>query len=274
MIWLLLAILSSSVLAIVLKALRTEEPYWMYFSNYITCALLGFFFLQPKSLWQQDPYPLWLGAVSGFVYLAALIAYGYSIRKSGAVLSAVFCRVGVIVPLGISIGLFGEIPSPVQIIGLLIAVAAMVVMNLQPGQKTGSWSLLPLLLVLFLNGLSDSMSKIYTQFGDNEQSDLFLFYIFAFAAVITLILLIIRRQKPQGKALLLGVAVGIPNFLSAKFLLSALTELPAFFVYPIYSVGAIGVIALCSILLFREKLTKMQLMGGSMILLAIVLLNL
>jgi len=62
--------------------------------------------------------------------------------------------------------------------------------------------------------------------------------------------------------------------MSARFLLAALTELPAFVAYPTYSVGAIVVISLFSFLLFREKLSKLQLAGVGIILAALVLLNL
>ena len=44
------------------------------------------------------------------------------------------------------------------------------------------------------------------------------------------------------------------------------TSLPAFVAYPTYSVGAIVVISLFSFLLFREKLSKLQLAGVGIIL--------
>lgn len=273
MLFLLLAILSSSVLALVLKYLNTDNTYGVYFINYCTCAVLAFLFMDPKSLWNGDFFPLGLGAVSGLIYLAALVAYGHSIRKSGAVLSSVFSRLGVLVPILLSICLFGERPSPVQIGGLVLAVLATVVMNLKSGAHGGKLSLLPLLLVLLLNGSSDSMSKLFAQGGNRRDDGLFVFYIFLFAGLFTLIPLLRSGKRMGKKDLLFGVAVGVPNFMASRFLLSALTDLPAFLVYPTYSVGAIIVISLCSYFLFREKLKKMQLLGVGMILAALVLLN-
>ena len=87
MLFLVLATLSSSVLALVLKRLNSGNTYGVYFFNYVTCALLSFLTLEDKALWRGDPLPLWLGAVGGLVYLASLAVYGYSIRKSGAVLA-------------------------------------------------------------------------------------------------------------------------------------------------------------------------------------------
>lgn len=279
MLFLILAVLSSSVLAIVLKYLDSGYGYGVYFFNYVTCAVLAFATLEKKSLWNGDPLPLWLGAVSGFLYLAALIVYAYSIRKNGAVLSSVFTRLGVLVPIFVSVVLFGERPSLLQGAGVLVAVLAAVVMNGLP-KKAGDQgvspglAVVPLLLALLLNGSSDSMSKIFTQLGSRQDDGLFVFYIFLFAGVFTLVLLLRERQKLTRRDLLLGILVGVPNFFSSRLLLAALTELPAFLVYPSYSVGAILVISTASFFLFRERLNRRQMGAVGMILGALVLLNL
>lgn len=343
MLFLLLAILSSSVLAVVLKYLNTDNTYGVYFVNYCTCALLAFLSMSPKSLWNGDPLPLGLGAFSGLLYLAALVAYGASIRKSGAVLSSVFSRLGVLVPILLSVCLFGERPSPVQTVGLVLAAAAVVVMNLgsaapapdgakpagargdtppavplagapcadvppaaphagapcadvppaEPFADTpcagvpqadaprsaglrsaGLRAFLPLLLVLVLNGSSDSMSKVFAQAGNRRDDGLFVFATFLFAALFTLVPLLRSRLRLRKRDLLFGAAVGVPNFLASRFLLASLTDLPAFLVYPAYSVGAIAVISAACFLLFREKLSGRQLAGVALILCALVLLNL
>ena len=277
MLFLVLAVLASSTLAVVLKYLGSSYTDWVYFVNYATCALLAFAAMEQKPLWRGDPLPLWLGALGGFLYLAALLVYGYSIRKNGAVLSSVFTRLGVLVPIGVSVFWFGERPTALQGAGILVAVAAAVVMNGAPGRKSNGerpLALAPLLLTLLLNGCSDSMSKLFAQYGARQDDGLFVFYIFLFAGLFALVLLVGKKQPPSRRDLLFGVLVGIPNFCSSRLLLAALTQLPAFLVYPAYSVGTILVISLVCFLLFREKLNRRQLAGGAMILGALVLLNL
>ena len=278
MLFLLLAMLSSSVLAIVLKYLNSNYAYGVYFINYVTCALLAFLTMEPKSLYNGDPTPLWLGAIAGIFYLASLAANGYSIHKNGAILSSVFTRLGVLVPIFLSVALFHERPTLVQGLGVALAVAAAVVMNGLPqkhqrGPSVKGIYLIPLVLTLLLNGSSDSMSKIFTQLGSRQDDGLFVFYIFLFAGLLTLILLIRERRPISRRDLLFGVLVGVPNFLSSRLLLAALTELPAFLVYPSYSVGVILVISVASFLLFRERLNRRQLGAVGMILGALVLLN-
>lgn len=279
MLFLLLALLASSVLALVLKYLNAGSPYGVYLVNYITCALLAFAAMEPRALYNGDLTPCWLGGITGLVYLASLAVNGYSIHKNGAILSSVFTRLGVLVPIVLSVTLFEERPTLLQGLGVALAVAAAVIMNgfsqkTAPAPAEHKVYLLPLVLTLLLNGTSDAMSKVFTQLGRRQDDGLFMFYIFLFAGLATLVLLVKSRRALTGRDVFFGVLVGVPNFLSSRLLLAALTELPAFLVYPSYSVGVILVISMASFFLFRERLNRRQMGAAGMILGALVLLNL
>lgn len=279
MLFLFLALLFSAVLALVLKYLNTGSPYGVYFVNYITCALLAFVTLENKVLYSGDMTPCWLGAITGLIYLASLSANGYSIHKNGAILSSVFTRLGVLVPILLSVTLFGERPTLLQGAGVMLAVAAAVVMNGLPHKTADSGRenkvyLLPLVLTLLLNGTADAMSKVFNQLGRRQDDGLFMFYIFLFAGLATLVLLSRERRPLTKRDVFFGILAGMPNFLSSRLLLAALAELPAFLVYPSYSVGVILVISIASFFLFRERLNGRQMAAAGMILGALVLLNL
>ena len=279
MLFLLLAMLFSAVLAMVLKYLNTSSPYGVFFFNYITCTVLAFAAMEPRTLYNGDFTPCWLGGITGLIYLASLSANGYSIHKNGAILSSVFTRLGVLVPIVVSVALFGERPTALQGLGVALAVAAAVVMNGLPGRSHDPAAgtriyLVPLVLTLLLNGAADAMSKVFTQLGRRQDDGLFMFYIFLFAGLATLVLLVKERRPLTARDLLFGVLAGVPNFLSSRLLLAALTRLPAFLVYPSYSVGVILVISVASFLFFRERLNTRQLGAAGMILAALVLLNL
>ena len=279
MLFLLLAMLFSAVLAMVLKYLNTSSPYGVFFFNYITCTVLAFAAMEPRTLYNGDFTPCWLGGITGLIYLASLSANGYSIHKNGAILSSVFTRLGVLVPIVVSVALFGERPTALQGLGVALAVAAAVVMNGLPGRSQDPAAgtriyLVPLVLTLLLNGAADAMSKVFTQLGRRQDDGLFMFYIFLFAGLATLVLLVKEHRPLTARDLLFGALAGVPNFLSSRLLLAALTRLPAFLVYPSYSVGAILVISVASFLFFRERLNTRQLGAAAMILAALVLLNL
>ena len=84
MLFLVLATLSSSVLALVLKRLNSGNTYGVYFFNYITCALLSFLTLEDKALWRGDPLPLWLGALS--LTMAAMFNIAHTVPMLAVVL--------------------------------------------------------------------------------------------------------------------------------------------------------------------------------------------
>lgn len=82
-----------------------------------------------------------------------------------------------------------------------------------------------------------------------------------------------KKERPDKYALLFGVLVGIPNFFSAKFLLMALNHLSAVIVYPTYSVATILVVTLAGVCLFKEQLRRLQWTALTVILAALVMLN-
>ena len=103
-----------------------------------------------------------------------------------------------------------------------------------------------------------------------------LFFIFL-ASLICLGLALIEKRK-TGKKMLLpelaaGLVLGVANYYSSYLLLAALTVLPGYLVYTIFSVGTIILVTLVSIPAFGEKLSPKQTAGIAVILTALVLLN-
>ena len=83
-----------------------------------------------------------------------------------------------------------------------------------------------------------------------------------------------RKERIGGKELLFGAALGIPNFLSSLFLLRSLATVPAVIAFPTYSVAVILVVALAGVCFFTERLNPRQIIGGLLICIALILLNL
>ena len=213
-----------------------------------------------------------MGAANGILYLVGFVLLQYNTRKNGVVLSSVFIKLGLLVPMVLSVFLFAEIPTPMQWLGFVLAVGAIILINYEKGTSL-SGVRLPLVLMLLAGGCGDAMSKIFEVYGSPSQGDLFLFYTFLSAFLLCIGLILHKKERPDRYGLLFGVGVGIPNFFSAKFLLMALNRLPAVIVYPTYSVATILTVTVTGILVFRERLEKKQWLALGMILVALVLLN-
>ena len=274
---LILAICSSAAISLIMRlsSHKVRNNLTMLAVNYLTCLALAAFFTG-GGFFPKDaalPGALGMGIVHGILYLASFVMFQQSVRRSGVVLSAIFMKLGLLVPMVISVFLFREIPGMLQIIGFVLAVAAIVLINFQ--RNTGaSASAVGLLLLLILGGSADAMSKVFEELGPGHLAEQFLLYTFLTAFILCLALAAAKKQRLTRWELLFGFTIGIPNFFSARFLLAALNSLDAVIVYPTYSVATILLITLAGTAFFRERLQKRQWIALAIILLALVLLNL
>ena len=274
MLFLLLAVFSSAMVSIMMRlsANKVSANLSVLATNYFVCSLLGALYagfdLAPRVT--GFSVTLLMGLISGVLYLSALVMFQRNTAKRGVVLSAVFMKLGLLVPIVASVVLFREMPTAVQIAGFVIAVAAIVLIN---WQKDGSRFGLGLILMLLLSGGADVMAKFFDIYGPASLSSLYLFYTFATAFVLCLVLVIRKIERPGFREFFYGVLIGIPNFFSAKFLLASLKSLPAVVVYPSFSVGTLLLVTLTGVFIFRERLRKLQWVALLAIIAALILLN-
>ncbi len=277
MLYLLLAIASSAVIAVVMRisAGKVKANMAMLAVNYLTCLLLGAIYAGFQVFSFDAPgfgSVVAMGGVNGILYLLGFVLLQYNTRKNGVVLSSVFMKLGLLVPMILSVFLFRELPTGLQWAGFILAVGAIVLINYEKGAPL-SGGKLPLVLMLLACGSGDAMSKVFEVYGPKAYPDQFLFYTFVSAFLLCIGLILAKKERPDKQALLYGVLVGIPNFFSAKFLLMALGHLPAVIVYPTFSVATILAVTLAGIFLFKERLSKRQWTALAVILTALILLN-
>ena len=277
MLSLIMSILASAFIAVIMRlsSNRVRSPLAMLFANYLVCTVLGMVYTDFRVyLPQESGYftALGLGLINGGFYLCSFILYQHSTRKNGIVLSSIFMKLGLLVPMAMSVLVFREFPSSVQLLGFVLAVAAIVLINYRKGSPVGSLGL-GLLLLLLLAGCGDAMSKIFKMWGTEALSDQFLLFTYGTAFLLCTALMLLKREKPGRAEFLYGALIGIPNFFSTKFMLRALTDVPAVVAYPTFSVATMLLVTLAGTAFFREKLNKNQWIALGVILVALALLN-
>lgn len=189
------------------------------------------------------------------------------------VLPSIFSRIGgLLVPLILAIAFFNEMPTLLQVIGSFIAMGSIILINSGAKEDTNH-KMMPLLILFVVEGFASVMSKVYNELGHNTFPDHFLFYTFLVAVVLTTLIALSRKEKFGLSEVIFGLGIGIPNFLSSRFLLLALQSIPSIIAYPIKSVGTMIVVSLAGLLIFKEKLSKKQWIALVAIVIAIALLN-
>ncbi len=259
-------------------------------SALIMVALSG----QPFFLWVEHPWQALVGNLSGnityegsfvlavlfgcgtgIIYLISFMSYQKAIKECGASIASMFLRLGILLPMIVSIFAWNEIPGIVQWIGIILAIGSIIVVNIDTSGKAKFSFRISLILSFIFGGAGQFMNKIYQKYAVPEFKNHFTFCIFLVAMLLSLVVL--YYNKDQGvhiKDALVGVGVGIPNMFSVFFILLALGQLPATIVYPTSSAGSIMAIMVCSYLFFGEKLQKKEKVGILLTVISMVLINL
>lgn len=275
MIFLCLGIMSSALVSVIMRFSggRVKNNLGMLTMNYIVCSVLAALFCNVGLFADSNlSTAIFMGGINGALYLAGFILMQINIPRNGVVLSSIFQKLGLLVPIVVSVCFYHELPSVLQGMGFLLAVVAIVLMNYQRDSGNAGFKL-GLLGMLLACGMAEAMSKIFKETGVPELEPQFLFFTFVAAMTLCFFCMIAKKQRIGLSELLFGTLIAVPNFFSSKFLMASLGSLPAVIVFPVFSVGTILVLTLAGVLLFRERITKQQWIAISMILVALVLLN-
>jgi len=278
MIFLLLAIISSALVSVIMRLSneKVKASLGLLTVNYLTALCLSIITGNTENIFVPQPgfyAAILMGIINGIFYLSSFVLFQANVKKNGVVLSTVFMKLGILVPIITAVCFFNEVPELLQTIGFCLAIAAIVLINFEKDNSTVQFKVgLPLLLIL--SGLAEGMANIFEELGRIEMSTQYFLCTFIVAASLCGILTFAKRQRIGRWEILFGCMLGIPNFMSARFLLVALEQLPAVIVYPCYSIGAILLVTLAGLGFFKERLGRAQWFAMALILVSIVMLNL
>ena len=280
MFYLFLATASSAMVSIFM---RITEKYVrnnmvMFTANYAICLTLSLLYIGDTRFFTNESgieIVAALGLISGFLYLLSFVLLQKNIRYNGVILSSAAMKLGsVMIPVLIAILLFHEQAGRIQSTGIIIAAAAIILMNIEKGEAGKTRNKYWLIILLLGSGLTDTMANIYDKMGAAVLKNHYLFYTFSAALLTALVMVLVNKQKIRLQDICSGLLIGIPNYYSARFLLLSLGNVPAVVVYPAYSVGTIIITSMAGMLIFGEKLSVQKKLALLLILAALVLLNL
>ena len=274
MFYLLLTILCSVINSVIIRLSnhKVKNELAMFASNYVVCVLLSFYNLDKSISYIFELDVFILGIVTGFLFIASFFFFKMNIKENGMVLSSTFMKLGIIIPTLMAILIFKEQPRFTQIFGILLAILAIIFINYEKESTSQSNKKWWLILLLIINGFSDAAANIFEHISTSS-NDIYTLFVFGFALVFTIIAMLNDKQMIYRNDVFYGIVLAFPNYFSVSFMMLALERIDAILVYPIYSVGSIIIVTIIGALFFKEQLSKNKLFALSLILIALVLLN-
>ncbi|MFT4546054.1 MAG: drug/metabolite transporter (DMT)-like permease [Bacteroidia bacterium] len=282
MIALALSIAASSVLLVIFKYFgRFKVDTFQAISvNYVVAASLGFL-LAPAAYSPAEllakPWAI-SAIIIGCLFLSMFYVMAISSQKVGVAISSVANKMSFIIPVVAAVLLYNETLSGLRIVGVLGALFAvgMVTFPKQGVDIERKYLALPL-IIFFGSGLLDTIFNYVknNQLGANEV-EVFCASLFFVSAVlgctIVLGMRLFKGKTLATKSIVAGVALGIPNYFSIHFLLLGLKEMPGSEFFPINNTGIVLLSTLLAIVLFSEKLSKLNWAGIVLALFSIILI--
>ena len=257
-------------------------------ANYFTAALLSFTLYSGPELLIEIPTQTWFtpALILGFLFMISFLLFAISIQKAGIAITSVASKMSVIIPVFLGAYLYdNEYLNYLKIIGLIAALASFYLIFKKKNSEHVELSKMLLPLLIFLaSGLGDSLLKyireIYFQSLETNLNTeiLFMGSLFSISFIFSLLVFgtrsVIKKDKLSKKDVLAGMILGIFNFLSALTMFKAMSFYESAVFFPIFNVSVVSLSALMGIVLFKEKMTKVNIIGIGLAIITILTLAL
>ncbi|MEJ8756091.1 hypothetical protein WG947_03725 [Pontibacter sp. H259] len=294
MLYLLLSILASTSLVFIFKMFQryNVHTFQAIVVNYVTCVVVGFLFSGGSAALQPEVFGRsWViyAFVLGTIFIGTFYLIALTTHKVGVTAASVATKISLVIPVLFSLLVLQNSLKDytfINYIGMFAALVAIILSSVRPKTDSSEQHASPLLMfllpfIIFLNsGIADSLIN-YTNANLLQQHEAPQFTMLTFSAsamvglLVLLYLLISGKTTFYRKSILAGILLGIPNYFSIYFLIKALYAFgnDGAFLYPVNNIGIILAGALGAVIFFKEKLTKINLAGLGMAVLALILIS-
>lgn len=220
--------------------------------------------------------PLMLAVFVGIVFIANFFVYSKSVDYNGVGISVAAMRISLLLPVLVSTLWYLELLTFAQWVGVILVFVTLFL--LLPNKRkmlkepfSAAWLLV---LLFFGTGVGDASLKIYeVEFSDILPKELFMAFVFLTAFVIGLTVVLIKnRGKISKSEWILGTAIGVPNLLTAIFLIAALQQMNGAVVYSAVNVLTVLGATLLGVMRWKDRFTIIQWTGIFLTLISILLL--
>lgn len=235
-----------------------------------------------------------LGGATGLLFIGGFLLLAIATRTAGMSLALSAMRISVVIPFTYSWVFWGEVPTNMQRMGMVLACVAVVMITRRgdPGTIDRSADtpdaedkLRPApvaaisLLALFLSGgLTDVSMKTFNEvFLGSHSNAQFMALVFGTAMFVGVVVMAVKEKFRLAvlspRLIVLGLVLGVVNIGSVEFLLQAIDQIAGTVVFPVVNIGVVAGGAVLGITVWREKLTRVNLAGIAIAAVSLLLLQ-
>jgi drug/metabolite transporter (DMT)-like permease len=265
-----------------------------YFFAAVTAAIVLWVLEVDAARLQVSPALAGLGLGTGVLFICSFFLLALATSVAGMSLAIGVMRVSVVIPFLASWWLWGEVPTVLQGIGLVVAGGAFFMISRRdmPGARIAPAAADPtitaspdgarvmgILALLFLVGgtVDTSLKAFGEMFAAETSLRMFLLIVFVVAFLVGLPFVVrrgVRGIRLTRAEVGWGAFLGLVNYGSTEFFLHAIDRLSGPFVFPANHISLVVGAALLGVLVWGERLSRLNWLGIFFAAFALLLLSL
>ena len=273
------AIACSVAVSVLLKLARSHnlQIAQSILVNYAVASALTLLLLKPNLAVLAEPSIHWLLLISlGILLPSVFFIMAKAVAHAGIALSDAAQRLSLFIPLLMAFLIFAEPLNMSKLAGIVLALAALTGLIYRPNKgsrkntKQATWVLIGVWLGY---GVIDVTFKQLAKTGAAFSASLLASFVLS--GCLLLLWLLVRKTKWHPASLAAGIILGLFNFGNIYAYIRAHQTFPEnpTLVFTAMNIGVISLGALIGVLLFKEKLHRVNVLGIALAVAAIVLLT-
>ena len=246
-------------------------------ANYCVALALSSAMFLVNGLHPASSLTIALGFVTGFLYIGGMYLGMTTIGRRGASIAVSASQLSVLIPVSLSVLVFGESLRTNQLIGVAMALISLPLLAAKIGagldDSLDREILVLIIAQVFVQGFAQFSSKVLVASGLSPERDAFFLVVFTSATLITVPIALRHCAEITRKDYAYGGVVGVCNLGGNLSILLALAALPGAIVFPFVSSGGLLLVTVIARLLFKERINRVNAIGIALTLAAVLLIN-
>ncbi len=248
-------------------------------TNYLGASVLGYVSGKQTAdvvMLVMQPWVL-MAVATGAAFILTFVVFAVSTQKVGVAMTVVSGKMSIIISVTVGYILVSEPIRLLQIVGIVIALAAFYLTNAGQNRVKVEKKYLFLPLLIFIGtGANDSLMKLSGVYFPGRNEINFLTVTFFTAFVLGLCLVFYRlfqnSLKVSWKDIVTGLLLSFFNWYSTYFFIKGLGVLPISLFVPVFNASIVFIAAVAGYFFFNEKLSVTNRLGIVLAVFAIALI--
>jgi len=251
-------------------------------ANYFVCVITGCVSIGHSPFNAASMHADWLpwAIVMGLAFIAIFNMLAYSTKVDGITTTIIASKLSLVIPVIFALIVYKEHATIAKIAGVLLAFPAVYLTTRVEGDDHKTQSLLWPVLIFIGGGFLDTATN-YIQLHFLSTTDAqaaYTIFVFAIAAttgaVVVIVLLLLKKITLHWRNLVAGICVGVPNYFSIYYFIRLLNTnfLESSASIPVINIGILAASAITAIILFKEHVNALRIIGMVTSIVAILLI--